>query len=607
MDTNSQSTLNPLRKIALSFSGGGFRATSFCLGSLSYLNYRTIYKDKKETLLSHVQFISSASGGSFANLGYAFYLYSGKTFDECYQALIEFMDGTKLLDVVFQILNDDKIWEGYPDKGRNLINAFSLAYNKMLFFDANLGGLHNPETIKHLREICVNATEFDDGLSFRFQNSDGIKRNGKIGNRNLYLNTNFLDVIGKIRLSDIVASSSCFPGGFEPMIFPNDFTHENLSKQQLSSTIYTNTPSEEHLIVAGRKVNNEADSSVKTIDNQGFSHPELQFALMDGGIDDNQGIQSMILADKRTNEKFDTMIVCDVSSPFMKPYIPPKELKKGILGKYSLTFWERLYFLFWTSVITVGLFEAKNWTLFSIDWKTVLTTLGAAGLAVGVSVYLFVKSKYNKFSQSSWKDIIDKYIGFFMKIRLSALDQMIFSRGESMVKMTTDIFLKQIRRMAFDIFYNNNNYKNKRVTATIYELSTEEFSETEKRLDKKLSDFLKSKKSIILEVEYNNLNDIIETWKRHLKPSKELMEIAQKAREMGTTLWFDTNDQKQNQLDNIISTGQFTMCYNLLAYLFEIQIERPDVFSDSLKELQAKLLEDWQIFNKNPNWLLKAK
>ena len=62
----------PLTNIALSFSGGGFRATAFCLGILSYLNYRLITNDKgnQETLHSRVQFISSASGGSFANLAY---------------------------------------------------------------------------------------------------------------------------------------------------------------------------------------------------------------------------------------------------------------------------------------------------------------------------------------------------------------------------------------------------------------------------------------------------------------------------------------------------------------------------------------------------------
>lgn len=165
----------PLDKIALSFSGGGFRATSFCLGNLSYLHYRSVADDKgnQETLLSRVQFISSASGGSFENLRYAYFLYSDKPFEECYQALKEFMTGTNLLDTVLKNLDDPQVWEKYPHKGRNLINAFAIAYNEKLFNGANLGLLSNPAKIKSLREVCVNATEFENGMSFRFQNSDG--------------------------------------------------------------------------------------------------------------------------------------------------------------------------------------------------------------------------------------------------------------------------------------------------------------------------------------------------------------------------------------------------------------------------------------------------
>ncbi len=582
--------LNPLGKLALSFSGGGFRAAAFCLGNLSYLNYRTIIsdKDKQETLLSRVEFISSASGGSFPNLAYAYFLYSDEPFAECYQSLRHFMDGTELLDVVFKTLNDDKIWEKYPNKGRNLINAFAIAYDETLFHGANLGLLNNADRMKSLREICANATEFEDGISFRFQNSDGFTRNGKVGNGNLYLNTNYLNIIGEIRLADIIAASSCFPAGFEPMIFPDDFSHENLSVSQLASTIYTRNPNPEKHIGEEKDLLkdalNKSQVNVKELDKHGFSNPTLKFALMDGGIDDNQGIQSMMLADARSegNDKFDTLIVCDVASPFMTPYVPTQENKRGIIGKYSLTFWGIFYFIFFGLLVGLGLSIAKDWNWKGIDWSTVFVSIGMVGLLIGGGIYWYLKTKYSEIAKGSWGKIVDKYIGYFLKIRISVLEQMIATRAESMVKMTTDIFLKQIRRMAYQLFYAKKEWEYRRITVTIYELSTTGYSDTEQRIKQKLPNF----------------------WQKIPPPSQKVMDIAQQARDMGTTLWFDENDQKLGKRDKIIATGQFTMCFNLLVYLFEIEECIPLVLSPSLKELQKELLNDWTKFNQNPNWLL---
>lgn len=589
MITNEQpKPLNPLGKIALSFSGGGFRASAFCLGNLSYLNYRTIGKDKdnQETLLNRVEFISSASGGSFPNLAYAYYLYSGKSFEECYQSMKKFMTGSELLDIVFNTLNDDKVWANYPDKGRNLINAFAIAYDKTLFHGANLGILNNPTHLEHLREVCANATEFDDGISFRFQNSDGVTRNGKVGNSNLFLNTNFLPIIGKIKLADIVAASSCFPAGFEPMIFPNDFAHENLTTEELATTIYTKNFSEKPQPVlekaTAQAINQNKSLNIKTLDSKGLPNPNLKFALMDGGIDDNQGIQSMMLADDRSanDEKFDTLIACDVASPFMEPYIPPRENKKWIIGKYSITFWGRIYFAFFGLLIGLGIILAKESN--DIDWKTIMITTGTIGLLVGGSIYWYVDSRYRKIARGSWGKILDKYIGYFLKTRVSVLEQMIAARADSMIKMTTDIFLKQIRRMSYQLFYAKDEWKNRRITATIYELSTDEYAITEKRLKNKLPDF----------------------WQNITQPSKDLTDMAQVAREMGTTLWFDEKDQSLDKRDKIIATGQFTMCFNLLVYLYEIEQDISTVLSPELKQLKKDLSEDWKLFNQNPMRLL---
>ncbi len=571
---------NPLGKIALSFSGGGFRATSFCLGNLSYLDYRKVSDDKgnQETLLSRVEFISSASGGSFANLSYAYFLYSNKTFEECYQTLREFMTGTTLLDVVLENLNTPNVWKKYPHKGRNLINAFAIAYNEKLFNGANLGLLTNPAKIESLREICVNATEFEDGMSFRFQNSDGKTRTGKVGNSNLYLSTKpeFLPIVGKIHLADIVAASSCFPAGFEPILFPDDFTHQDLTIEQLSSTIYANKQETFRSIPLTPDAQKSLDESEENEIDE-CSEPSLKFALMDGGIDDNQGINSMMLADKRRKDgnNFDTLIACDVGSYFMDAYLPSKENKKSSLGKFSLTNLSSLYFLVCVALIISGIFLGKYTDEI---WKIIFITVGAMGIVIGLLFYGFVNSKYQKLVHGDWGNIVHKYVKYFLKIRLSVLEQMLTARAESVLKMTTSIFMIQLRRMSYQLFYSQEKWENRRITATIYELSTKEYPITEKRFKGKLP----------------------KTWLQIEHPSEALMHTAQQAREMGTTLWFDENNMDKR--DKIIATGQFTLCFNLLLYLFEIEKIKP--LSDSLKKLKQDLINDWGEFNKNPMWLV---
>ena len=113
-----------MENIALAFSGGGYRAACFSLGSLSYL--RHVQYDGAP-LLEKVKFISSTSGGSITNLVYAQYLFSGKSFEEAYRFLLTELDGEKLLAAATGILQNSREWSQRPEKSRNLINAFSIA------------------------------------------------------------------------------------------------------------------------------------------------------------------------------------------------------------------------------------------------------------------------------------------------------------------------------------------------------------------------------------------------------------------------------------------------------------------------------------------------
>jgi predicted patatin/cPLA2 family phospholipase len=65
---NQNRILEPFDNIGLCFSGGGFRATFYALGVLSYLN-RIEFRQKP--LLESVTALSTVSGGTITGVGYA--------------------------------------------------------------------------------------------------------------------------------------------------------------------------------------------------------------------------------------------------------------------------------------------------------------------------------------------------------------------------------------------------------------------------------------------------------------------------------------------------------------------------------------------------------
>lgn len=167
MSKNLTNLPNGIQSIALSFSGGGFRAAAFTLGCSSYL--QAVPYEQGE-LLQKVKFISSTSGGSITNLMLAYYLSQGKSFEACYERLLELMEGTKLLDDAMIFLTNDSVWEDRPTKSRNLINAFAMVYDRDYFSGGQFASLFNPVNPSEffIEEICANTTDFDNGLNFRF-------------------------------------------------------------------------------------------------------------------------------------------------------------------------------------------------------------------------------------------------------------------------------------------------------------------------------------------------------------------------------------------------------------------------------------------------------
>ncbi|RZK71667.1 MAG: hypothetical protein EOO85_19860 [Pedobacter sp.] len=475
--------LKPFDNIAVAFSGGGFRAASFSLGSLSYLDNLQI---NGLSIKERISFISSASGGTITAMSYTAQRQQKVSFNIYFQDLLHKLSGELLLDEVLSTLNNDESWSQGFEKQRNLINSFAKVYDKVLFNGETLEVYFNKKQSKSL-EVCFNTTEFYRGLSFRFQTEGSNNKNQIIGNNYLWFDNQHLDVFKKIKLADVLAASSCFPMGFEPIIYPQDFSYaDNVEKaltvQQLRAAMQYENYNEE-IFSMDKSTLSGVDS-----DSPNQKAHLKSFAFMDGGITDNQGLSSLMLADKKRRHRtkptpFDLIIVTDVASYFMDSYESPEIVGSG--GWQGLTLGaitdipDRIFrniYTWQSAALAVTIICAVASLLFHTLWIRIpATAMAASALTIYIAIILFRKSGFGKkvigeFQTFNFKSflfrhfklerffsagIIEKLLRYFKLTKVSVFEQMIKARIISVMVMVTDVNLKQVRRLIYEKFYND--------------------------------------------------------------------------------------------------------------------------------------------------------
>jgi len=649
---------SPFQRIALALSGGGYRAASYSIGVMSYLD-KIKYSDEK-SLLNNVEFISSASGGSFASMLYVAYTKKGLPFKDVYNKLTGFMNGStgkSLLERMAEELNDDEKW-AKGEKSQNLINAFAKVYDQELF-EGDTFGVYWETSSHRTLEVCINATEFFRGLSFRWQTKGepfGTEEAGMTGNKYLFFDKNSnedgFETLKKIKLGDIMASSSCFPGGFEPIVYPRDFTYEGMTEEMLR----------------GAMTITDYDNKRRLLD--------TSVGLMDGGVDDNQGLYSAMLADKRKRSQardnsngFDLIMVADVSSYFMEPYSPPPTDTKGSLRKQTVAqsvhdlrnkFNGLNKTLKITAYISLALLCAAILLLIFSNMRP-LMNLGYLLLSPSILVLLIIAfvtgykagnpmfawlSKafaakpeevvaYLKESVPSIEGFSGKFIISLMNslegARFGVLEQMLKARLGSVLSMVMDINLKQTRRLIFGTFYGefyeNDIWQHRRIFNVIYELSQFNINGRASSVQKKfnLKKVLKAVKSDDV-LKTAESDQVLKSWLinvQHtlLRGCEKLNAVAEEARTMATTLWYDEKDTNSQRMKKVIACGQFTTCAKLLEYVYELEMgmkaqkylagtgETLEFTEDDpvFKSVKSQLESDWDAFKKNPYNIYKDK
>jgi hypothetical protein len=382
---------------------------------------------------------------------------------------------------------------------------------------------------------------------------------------------------GVLRLGDIVAASSCFPGGFEPMEFPVDFGWPG---KELPEKV-------------------RAEFEGKSI------------GLMDGGVYDNQGIDSLMLADNRSDpnqatdngvkQKLDLFIMSDTdrTSENLFPFPPPV--------RNSTIFWVRallqcnpslrlinatfrgLQLLCIATVVMVTIQAVAS----EVSWKTMGVLLGMLAygfpILLALSVFLLLWLIRYQFRWAILPQI--PVVGFagwndLKRLRLDQVIDMLNLRGTSLLALTSNVFMKRIRQLGYRIVYADDRYARKAIANYVYHLKSPDWffqnSPDLQKLSPKLRQTLAQIPSI--------------------GTSPKLTEVILRAEAMQTTLWF--NDR--SELPAIVAAGQATICFNLMKHIVR-HYHFDDVhetFPGEIQTLWKNLNNDWQEFIREPYQLL---
>ncbi|WP_422083495.1 patatin-like phospholipase family protein [Ulvibacterium sp.] len=568
MPTRNKLPSNPLNRIAVCLSGGGYRAASFQLGTLSYLNSK---KFGASTVLKNVKAISTVSGGTITGVYYTLQIQRQKAFEVIFNELKDWLSHTDLVKKGLKKLNENGTWK-HQYKRRNLINAFSELYDETLLDGATISDLKSLKN-GHLEFVCFNSTEFNRGLRYRFQTGEGRIFFGSDG---LQLGKN---IYSEFRLGDVIEASSAFSGGFEPIAMPEDFLASDT----------------------------EAYKAVKL--KKGYREA---VGLMDGGIYDNQGITGIEdYEDNKGVRPFDLILISDVSSPYITDFDFSIERSGGIREKTivdlfgSIARIRRITLIFILSIYVLGI----SLMLHSQFINSTILGIGIALTGMGV-VFTWIFYLAHKLISKLYRNAInyilclipkyfrDRLSSFdYKNTKIKRLELLLLDRINSLKLLLPGIFLKQIRRLHYERLYENKKYENRRATCVVRQLTKEDF------------EFKRSKNLDNLDFLSEHIPDFKEKTFEKIVGEK-IASYTEKAADFGTTLWFTEEDKVEEQLKCLIISGQITCCHSLLIYLTNFiydprfpQLE--DEVKESVIELQKDVLQDWRKYKTHPEFLFE--
>lgn len=504
----------PLGPIGLSLSGGGYRAAGFHLGVLGLLN--------DVGLLRNVATLSTVSGGTIVGMRWVVSLLDGQSFDDFRERFRTWLLSTNVVREALGRLASHP--RGDVRSNPSLIRCAAAVYAAPDFLgDRRLGEVLQGEGIP--AEIIFNSTEFRSGVDFRFRRSPNP--NVRIGNGNFRVPH---EVAEQIRLADVVAASSCFPGGFEPILFPDEFEWEPGVLERVRREL-------------GEKF-------------------EPALPLMDGGIYDNQGVESVV----RANEHGDaaTLMISDTNTRQAALYVTPSEPRRGRFTLRMAAWAGRLLFVLAVgSLVALGVHAWREQSQNGWQWQDILVYVvpgilciaAIAALVVARRTALYARAQLHKQVQiaNAWRYLRD--------LTLTEVMGLVELRGSSLISLTSNVFMKRVRSLVQDSVFGDPRYEKKRAMVLLYALD-----EPHTKL-------------------YDN-----HPW---LRPSQKLVDAVRRVDRMGTTLWFDTPEQ----LRTLERVGGATAAFSLLRLIVERHGPDGGAPASPVRALFERLRVQWDGYN----------
>jgi len=538
--------------IGLSLSGGGYRAAAFHLGTIAYLD--------RIQLLPQLRRLSTVSGGTFTGTKYILSLVEGIKFADFFRDFYDFLSHTRLIENGLRELSHGAV--RVPSGERKFITAIANVYADT-FLKKSDGTTYTFGQIIDanipVKEVTFNAIEFRTGIAFRFQKSASPK--ARIGNGRLFIP---LEEAKKIRIADIVAASSCFPGGFEPMAFPDDFAWPN-----------NQVPASVRAAIQKKRPPNSPENRPDYAPAANLTRDDV-VALMDGGIYDNQGISSLLLADERQHaEELGLFIISDVdrTNDDLFPY-PKSQKSSGNLTLGQLDWLIRIFLI--TCVLTVGSIAYELWReitqntfvfgqhFFSALMPFILASLVTATLWYGRRV---IRTQLLPLTPQvgvdGWR--------YLKTLKLNEALHFVWLRVDSLLALTQSEFMDRIKDLIFRQVYGDKRYDGKRISNRIDRL-------------------------VARSTELPGIAPLSEALKTMVKA----------AADMPTTLWFEPDQpDKERQIVALTVAGQATICFNLLQYIVRRYGADPAQYPPEIHSLWSTLQKDWEILNDSPKSLLE--
>lgn len=530
-------------EFALALSGGGYRAAAYHLGVLDVLDRL----DRADAIAT----LSTISGGTILGAAFALSRKRGEAFDAFYDRMHHTLATRNVVEEAFARLDDA---DGDGTLAPSLIRAAADIYASDDFVgDVRLGDLMTDTPDSHAHRVVFSATEFASGVAFRFQT--GVPGQPlDVGNGNFAIPH---AVARQIRVADAVAASSCFPSVFEPIRFPDDFDWGDTPLAEIRAQLP------------------DAFDAVGPI------------ALMDGGIYDNQGVNGVLTVyNRRSNRNaLGWLMVSDSSPRKARPIMadPEEPDQSGLtVGTLALLAWG----VGGLAVASAGfliaelveLFATKSWTVIDVLTNVVPLLLTVATVAVLFRIrteYLALKAYAEEKASVDLSPVLEC-------LSVGNLSVLLRGRLESLLALTSDVFMKRIRGLIINGLFLDVNY------------SIPPENDTERK-----APYRRFTLNLIYSTEKNRPT----LFKNHpaLEPSDAVRTLAKEAADVPTTLWF--NDDAT--LRTVIACGQVTACFSILRFLVAWN---PDVATQPGTDQHALYTETlalWEQLQDDPRTLLR--